>query len=192
MREIVQNGSAGCTIFEAVWSGARGAYPVFLTFRPIFLWVSAPLPAILFASALYPVSCFVRLVVLFCGNVSKKNAVPSQKVILLCVMTLFRGDTISKNSVENPVKHKGTRGNRPSQKTKLEAAASSRADQLETSFRTERNPSAKKTTQNFPIPAFQSPRRVQQESSLSVENSISKAGRSKEKQQKWYHQKNRK
>ena len=122
----------------------------------------------------------------------QKNAVPSQKVILLCVMTLFRGDTISKNSVENPVKHKGTRGNRPSQKTKLEAAASSRADQLETSFRTERNPSAKKTTQNFPIPAFQSPRRVQQESSLSVENSISKAGRSKEKQQKWYHQKNRK
>ena len=192
MREIVQNGSAGCTIFEAVWSGARGAYPVFLTFRPIFLWVSAPLPAILFASALYPVSCFVRLVVLFCGTVSKKNAVPSQKVILLCVMTLFRGDTISKNSVENPVKHKGTRGNRPSQKTKLEAAASSRADQLETSFRTERNPSAKKTTQNFPIPAFQSPRRVQQESSLSVENSISKAGRSKEKQQKWHHQKNRK
>jgi hypothetical protein len=86
----------------------------------------------------------------------------------------------SKKSVENPVKHKGTRGNRPSQKTKLEAAASSRADQLETSFRTERNPSAKKTTQNFPIPAFQSPRRVQQESSLSVENSISKTGRSKE------------
>ena len=128
----------------------------------------------------------------FSGTVSKKSAVPSREVILLCVMTLFRGDTISKNSVENPVKHKGTRGNRPSQKTKLEAAASSRADQLETSFRTERNPSAKKTTQNFPIPAFQSPRRVQQESSLSVENSISKASRSKEKQQKWYHQKNRK
>jgi len=68
----------------------------------------------------------------------------------------------------------------------LSSAASSRADQLETSFRTE-NPSVKKTTQNFPIPAFQSPRRVQQESSLSVENSISKAGRSKEKQQKWHH-----
>ena len=110
----------------------------------------------------------------------------------LCGWWYCFSGTVSKNSVENPAKHKGTRGNRPSQKTKLEAAASSRADQLETSFRTERNPSAKKTTQNFPIPAFQSPRRVQQESSLSVENSISKAGRSKEKQQKWYHQKNRK
>ena len=168
--------------------------------RILFFLLSAPfsygfLPSCLPYFYLRSLPCFLLcaaggtvLVVLF----PKKSAVPSREVILLCVMTLFRGDTISKNSVENPVKHKGTRGNRPSQKTKLEAAASSRADQLETSFRTERNPSAKKTTQNFPIPAFQSPRRVQQESSLSVENSISKAGRSKEKQQKWYHQKNRK
>ena len=122
----------------------------------------------------------------------KKSAVPSKEVILLCVMTLFRGDTISKNSVENPVKHKGTRGNRPSQKTKLEAAASSRADQLETSFRTERNPSAKKTTQNFSNTSFPKPQKSTAGEQPFGGNSISKAGRSKEKQQKWYHQKNRK
>lgn len=79
MREIVQNGRTGGTIFEAVWSGARGAYPVFLTFRPIFLWVSAPLPAILFASALCPVSCFVRLVVLF---PKKRSPVPGSDTTL--------------------------------------------------------------------------------------------------------------
>ena len=41
---------------------------------------------------LFPALC--GLWYCFSGTVSKKNAVPSQEVILLCVVTLFRGDTI--------------------------------------------------------------------------------------------------